>query len=233
MKCSSVISLAALSAVLLTISVQNSCLSAQTKPGPTSTLNDQKTELTLKLPNVPPVVLDTAEVERLITTLAGRACRHEAASPGGRPCARVGRKCGYRRPLVGPTGRDRNRSGCFASRLRLGRFVHGSDRDRATEPALVSLHRSSEACTSEARIRAEMRDFDGEVLCRNLPPRCGAHLDASHAAAQPIELGQPEVQQVRDLRRLQPEAVDGLGRRGVQLPAVISTGSRSLGMGVS
>ena len=70
MKCSSIISLAALSAVLLTISVPSSCLSAQTKPGPTATLNDPKTELTLKLPNAPPVVLDTAEVERLITTLA-------------------------------------------------------------------------------------------------------------------------------------------------------------------
>jgi hypothetical protein len=71
MKYSKIISLAALSAVLLTISVQNSCLAAETKPGPTSALNDQKTELTLKLPNAPPVVLDAAEVERLITTLAG------------------------------------------------------------------------------------------------------------------------------------------------------------------
>lgn len=70
MKCSYVISLAALSVVLLTISVHNSCLLAQTKPTPISTLNDQKTELTLKLPKSPPVVLDTAEVERLITTLA-------------------------------------------------------------------------------------------------------------------------------------------------------------------
>jgi hypothetical protein len=72
MKCTSFISVAALSAFLLTISAQNLCLSAQTKPEPTTTLNDQKTTLTLKFPSATPVtvVLDTAEVERLITTLA-------------------------------------------------------------------------------------------------------------------------------------------------------------------
>ena len=31
--------------------------------------------------------------------------------------------------------------------------------------ATVSLHHPSEAGTSEARVRAEMRDFDVEVLC--------------------------------------------------------------------
>ncbi len=85
MKWSFTISLAALSVVLLTISVPNSCLSAQTKPAPTLTLNDQKTELTLKLPNAPPVVLDTAEVERLITTLAEARAGMKPPRPVGDP----------------------------------------------------------------------------------------------------------------------------------------------------
>ena len=85
MKCSSIMFLAALSSVLLTISAQYSCLSAQTKPAPTGTLNDQKTELTLKLPNAPPVVLDTAEVERLITTLAGARAGMKPPRPVGEP----------------------------------------------------------------------------------------------------------------------------------------------------
>jgi hypothetical protein len=85
MKWSFTISLAALSVVLLTISVPNSCLSAQTKPAPTSTLNDQKTELTLKLPNAPSVVLDTAEVERLITTLAEARAGMKPPRPVGDP----------------------------------------------------------------------------------------------------------------------------------------------------
>ena len=70
MKGSSILTIGAISIALLITPVQYHSLWAQTKPGPTSTLNDQKTELTLKLPNAPPVVLDTAEVERLITTLA-------------------------------------------------------------------------------------------------------------------------------------------------------------------
>jgi hypothetical protein len=87
MKFSSFISLAVLSAVLLAISVQNSSLSAQTTPEPTPALNDQKTTLTLKFPSTPPVtvVLDTTEVEKLITTLA----ESRAAMKPPRPVAEL------------------------------------------------------------------------------------------------------------------------------------------------
>jgi hypothetical protein len=140
MKCSSIISFAALSVVLLTISVQNSCLAAQTKPGPTSTLNDQKTELTLKLPNAPPVVLDTAEEETLITTLAGARAGMKPPRPVADPApgsavnvATVGRW------WTQPDGTGIDLAVSHPGYGWVG-FVLGSDRDRATEPALVSLH---------------------------------------------------------------------------------------------
>ena len=72
MKRSSIITIGAISIALLITPVQYHRLSAQTKAGPTSSLNDQKTELTLKFPTSPPatVVLDAGEVEKLIEALA-------------------------------------------------------------------------------------------------------------------------------------------------------------------
>ena len=72
MKHSSIVAVGAISIALLITPVQYHRLSAQTKAGPTSSLNDQKTELTLKFPTSPPAtaVLDAGEVEKLIETLA-------------------------------------------------------------------------------------------------------------------------------------------------------------------
>jgi hypothetical protein len=68
---------------------QYSGLSAQTKPGPAAALNEQKTELTVQLPNAPSakVTLNAAEVDKMIQMLAQSRAEMNPPRPVTDPAA--------------------------------------------------------------------------------------------------------------------------------------------------
>jgi hypothetical protein len=87
MRRSVTVATAALPLALFILCVGVSDSSAQTKPGPAGTLNQQKTELTVQFAGAPStkVTLDTAQVDSMIAMLAQMRAGMNPPRPTGEP----------------------------------------------------------------------------------------------------------------------------------------------------